>query len=402
MKSNLGQGASVRSPIRSNAPADNNMNNQSNHTSPVSSSGQPKNNTSKSMKSRVLQIVAYTLLVVFGLGIGGGSYVWFGVLSKIGYSNTPFVKSGDYAPIDLSQLDADQITNGDTTDSWTQGGHTKVYVNSDFPIKKVAQKDKDVENILIFGVDSRGSDDVRCRADAVLILSIDSHTKSIKLISLMRDSGVAIQGRSSTDKLTHSYAYGGVGLLVNTINENFGLDVQRFVMLDFNSSAELIDLVGGIDIEVKADEVKYANQSINEQNTLAGLTTPFLTQAGYQTLSGVQAIAWARIRHADSDFVRTSRQRTVASSLMKKVAAQNTLVQLSLLKDSAGMFETNMTQTDLIRIGTVVAQFIGNIVEYRIPDDGLFTVQENPWMMLIDWDKQIPILHEYIWGRSDI
>ena len=89
-------------------------------------------------------------------------------------------------------------------------------------------------------------------------------------------------------------------------------------------------------------------------------------------------------------------------ALMKKVAAQNRIKQLSILGDSAGMFETNMTQADLLRVGSAAIGLVGNIVEYRIPDDGLYTVQENPWMMIIDWAKQIPKLHEYIWGRSDI
>jgi len=235
-----------------------------------------------------------------------------------------------------------------------------------------------------------------------MIVSMDNNTKSVKLISLMRDSGVTIEGRSSVDKLTHSYAYGGVGLLINTINDNYGLDVQRFVMLDFSSASDVIDLVGGINIDVQANEVKYANQSIFEENVLMDINMPYLTSAGYQNLNGVQAIAWARIRHADSDFVRTSRQRAVATALMKKVASLNTVQQLAVLEDSAGMFETNMTQADLLRVGTVAVKLIKNIVEYRIPDDGLYKIQENPWMMIIDWEEQIPRLHEYIWGTSDI
>jgi anionic cell wall polymer biosynthesis LytR-Cps2A-Psr (LCP) family protein len=139
-----------------------------------------------------------------------------------------------------------------------------------------------------------------------------------------------------------------------------------------------------VDIDVQANEVKYANQSIEEQNILMGDSVPFLTDAGLQTLDGIQAIAWARIRHADSDFVRTSRQRTVATALMKKVASQNYFTQLSILKKSAGVFETNMTQADLLRLGTTGISLIKNIVEYRIPDDGLYSIQDNPWMMIIN------------------
>lgn len=397
MKSNTSQGPAVRSPQRPGVPdmfSPDNAGNSSPNRVQNESGGKPV----KSTKKRIIIALAYVLIIVIGLGTGGGIYM-FQLLGKIGYTAVNVVSADDYNTVDIGSLDnLNAESSGDTTKSWAEGGHTKLYVDPDFPIREVAQKNKNVENILVFGVDSRGTADIDCRADAIMIVSLDNNTKTIKLISLMRDCGVTIEGRSSVDKLTHSYAYGGVGLLINTINSNFGLDVQRFVMFDFNSSSDLIDLVGGVDIDVKAEEVKYANQSIGEENVLMGDTVPFLTDAGMQTLNGIQAIAWSRIRHADSDFVRTSRQRAVATALMKKVASQNKFAQLNILKKSAGVFETNMTQADLLRLGTVGISLIKNIVEYRIPDDGLYTIQENPWMMIINWDKQVPKLSEYIWG----
>ncbi len=362
-----------------------------------------KSKPPKSKSKIVLKVLMYLLLAVLGLGIGGFGYVSLNIFGQIGYTDINIVSAVNetYAPVDLGEFDNTEVVEGDTSSAWAAGGHTKVYVDPKFPIKQVAQKDSSVENILVFGIDARGSDDVKARADAVMIVSMDKRTNTLKLISIMRDTGVTIEGRSSTDKLTHAYFYGGVGLLINTINENFGLDIQRFAMLDFKSSAGLIDLVGGIDIDVLPKEVKYANQSINEQNMLLSSSVPLLTQSGYQTLNGVQAIAWSRIRHADSDFVRTNRQREVANALISKVASQNTLTQLAVLKDSAGMFETNMTQADLLRVGTVGVSMARNVEQYRIPDDGLYTVQPDPWMMFVKWEKQIPLLHSYIWGETN-
>ena len=399
MKSNTSQGPAVRSPQRAGSTDifSSDYPGNSSSSSPSRSGSKPE----KPLKKKIITVLIYVLVVVLGLGTGGGIYL-SQLMGKIGFAAINVVDQADYTPVDLGSLDSQDVENGDTSSSWAQGGHTKVFVDSDFPIKKVTQKDPNVENILVFGIDSRGTDDVQCRADAIMIVSLDNNTKTVKLITLMRDCAVTIEGRSKPDKLTHSYAYGGVGLLINTINDNFGLDVQRFVMLDFSSSANLIDVAGGVDIDVKANEVKYANGEIQYQNDLMGSNEPLLTSSGTQTLSGVQAIAWARIRHLDSDFVRSSRQRTVASALMKKVASENRLTQLALLEDCAGIFETNMTQADLLRLGTVGVSLVKNIVEYRIPDDGLYTVQENPWMEIIDWEKQIPRLHEYIWGTSDI
>ncbi|MBP5493100.1 MAG: LCP family protein [Clostridiales bacterium] len=353
----------------------------------------------KSGKKLAIKIVCYILCAVLGLSTGVVLYV-YKLLGAVGFVNTPFVNKSQYETIDFDDLDNIDLSSGDVTSSWANGGHTKVYVNPKYPIKKVAQKDKKVENILVFGVDSRGTDDVTCRADAILIVSIDHRSNSLKMISLMRDTGVEIEGRSSTDKLTHSYAYGGVGLLINTINENFGLDIQRFVMLDFGSSSDIIDLVGGVEIEVTASEVKYANQSINEENMLLGTNVPLLTHEGLQTLNGVQATSWARIRKLDSDYVRSSRQRTLAIALIKKVASLGRLEQTALLEDSAGMFETNMNAMDMMRVALSAIEVIDTIEEYRAPCDGMFTVQQNPWMMIVDWDAQLADFHKFIWGDS--
>lgn len=349
-------------------------------------------------RSTVVRILVFILVAILGFGAGVAGYL-LRIVGNVNYVFTPFVSPEKYDPVDIDNLDALDL-EGDTQSTWQEGGHTKVYVDPDFPIKKVAQKDKNIENILVFGVDSRGSDDVVCRADAMIIVSLDQKTKSIKMTSLMRDCSVHIDGRKDIDKLGHAYAYGGVGLLINTINDNFGMDISRFVMLDFNSSSQIIDIVGGIDINVKSSEVKYANLNLNEQNQLFGTNVPILTHEGNQTLSGAQAIAWARIRYLDSDFVRTGRQRIVATALMVKVSSMDSLDHLALLEDLAGMFETNMKSSDLMRVGLAGVSLIGNMSEYRVPADGMFYTQESPWMMILDWKKQIPALHEYIWGEA--
>lgn len=358
-----------------------------------------RNGSSRKFWKKLVKFLALVLVAVIGFGTGVFVY-FYRILGNVNYVYTPYVQPEKYEPLDLGELDSLNL-EGDTQSSWADGGHTKVYVNPDFPIKNVAQKDKNIENILVFGVDSRGSHEVVCRADAIMIVSLDRNNKMIKITSLMRDCTVNIEGRSKPDKLGHSYAYGGVGLLINTINDNFGLDINRFVMLDFHSSSRIIDALGGVEIDVKSNEVKYANIVIKEHNHLFGEDVPYLTHEGYQTLSGTQAIGWARIRYSDSDFVRTSRQRTVASALMKKVSSMDTLGQLAIMEELAGMFETNMKSDDLTRLGFDGVSLSGQIVEYRVPADGMYTTQANPWMMILDWEKQIPALHEYIWGEAE-
>ncbi len=350
-------------------------------------------------KRTALKVFALFLVAILGFTMGVAYYM-FRMVGKVQYVFTPIINPEKYEPVDIQELDPIDL-EGDTSSSWSEGGHTRVYVHPDFPIKKVAQKDKKVENVLIFGIDSRGADDIVCRADSIMVLTLDQRSDSIKLTSLMRDCSVNIEGKSYQDKLGHAYAYGGVGLLINTINENFGLDISRFVMLDFNSASRIIDIIGGVEIDVKSSEVKYANQGILEHNEVLGANVSYLTHEGYQTLSGSQAIAWARIRYLDSDFVRTGRQRTVATALMTKVSSMSTLDQLAVFEDMAGMFETNMQSDDLLRLGMTGSGLVGNMSEYRVPADGMFYTQQDPWMMLLDWEKQIPELHSFIWGESE-
>ncbi len=346
-------------------------------------------------KRYIIRVVA----AVLGLIIG--AFLYFVYIFGGTYVPIPIVSEDEYETIALSNDGS--LTGGDVSSDWTQGGHTRLYYNPDHPIIKVEQKDPNVENILVFGIDSRGVNDYKCRTDAMIIVSINKKLHTVKLISLMRDTGVYIGDTADTaktnlDKLNAAYAYGGVGLMINTINRSFGLDIQRFVMLDFGSSADLIDLVGGVTIDVSADEVKYANHFIEEMNALNGTNSPLLTSSGVQTLDGIQATSWARIRYLDSDFVRTSRQRTIAMAMMNKVANMTYIRQAQLLNDSAGVFETNMVSLDLMRVARNALAGIDNVQEYRVPADGLYTVQNNPWMMKIDFATQNQLLKDYIWS----
>ena len=115
-------------------------------------------------------------------------------------------------------------------------------------------------------------------------------------------------------------------------------------------------------------------------------------------MDGHQAVAWTRIRYLDSDFVRASRQRTVATALMVKVNSMSYAQKLQLLNDSAGVFETNMRTADIMRVALNCFACLDNREEHRIPEDGLYTVQNDPWMMKIDIDTQRQRLNEYIWG----
>ena len=275
---------------------------------------------------------------------------------------------------------------------------TLVYVHEKFPIQKVVQKDPDIENILVFGIDSRGSSNVVCRADALIIVTIDRKHSCIKLTSVMRDTQVDIAGRSEPNRINSTYAYGGVGLLINTINDTFDLDIQRFAMFDFWSASSLIDSLGGVDLTVTDKELPFLNKNLTEMNSLTGQSAEMIAEAGQLHLNGLQAIAWARIRKLDSDYVRTSRQRTVMMSLIGKYSTASISSLIAMTNGGLSAFETNMTNADMLRLAFASLPASAEVFEYRVPEDGMYSVNPDPWMMVVDLEKQVPALHEFIYG----
>ncbi|HEY5466449.1 MAG TPA: LCP family protein [Clostridia bacterium] len=334
-------------------------------------------------------------IALLGLIVGFGIYAYY-LLGKPLLTDIPIVspQTGTAVPLDNYTVPEVNIDG-----AWGEGGRVRVYVNKDFPIEQVDQIDKNVENILIFGVDARSPEDYICRADSIIILSIDKKNHCIKLTSIMRDTEVDLPGRSSNEKINASYAFGGVGLLINTINQNFGLDVQRFAMFDFYSATELIDIVGGIEIDVLAEELPNLSEILDEMNALFHRTAPpdYVKKAGLQKLTGTQAIAWARIRKVGSDHERTARQRTVMMTLIQQFSRVGLTTKISFLDTSLGQFETNLGRADMLRIGLDAMQNMKEIRQYKVPAEGMYTTNPENWNMVLNWDKQLAALHAFLW-----
>ncbi|WP_034448836.1 LCP family protein [Butyrivibrio sp. AE2032] len=360
--------------------------------------GSAGNKTRK--KSKALSYIVRFIAAVLGLAVGFFLY-WVYLFGET-FVDVPVMNQEDYSTIAIE--DSGSTTGGDVSSSWFDGGHTRLYYDPSHPILEVKQKDPDIENILVFGIDARDSSDYTCRSDAMMVVSINRRDKCVKIISLMRDTGVYLGDTEETlgsrlNKLNSAYHYGGVGMMINTINVTFGLDIQRFVMFDFGSASSIIDLCGGVELDIKPEELSYANRYLDQMYLLDGNDSPHLERGGVQTLDGHQAVAWSRIRYLDSDFVRASRQRRVATALMAKVKDMSYARKLQLLNDSAGVFETNMRSVDIMRVALNCFDCMDNLEEHRIPDDGLYTVQNDPWMMKIDFAAQKKSLNEYIWGE---
>ena len=235
----------------------------------------------------------------------------------------------------------------------------------------IVEEHKDAEkivNIALFGVDA--TDGGVGRSDATMVATLDPIHNKLKLTSFMRDSYVYIDGYGQ-DKLNHAYAFGGPELAIRTLNQNFGLNIENFITVNFSSLPVIIDKLGGVDIEITADELNYINGYINDINNKDGRNSSSITATGVQHLDGVQALAYSRIRYTDGgDYKRTERQRTVLEAIFKKLMSTPVTSYNSLLNDLLPYVQTNLSATDILSLGTKVISIGNNLEQDRFPRDG--------------------------------
>ena len=182
-------------------------------------------------------------------------------------------------------------------------------------------KENGVTSVLLIGSDSRTSG-TEGRSDAMILITISDRTKTVHMTSLLRDMYVEIPGYEG-NRLNAAYAYGGPELLMETINQNLGTEVYHYAVVNFEAFANLVDAVGGVELELTNEEVQWVNAYLNEYNELRGMPmeTDYLdtSLSGNIHLNGAQALAYCRNRYIGTDFARTQRQRNVLSAVMKKL-----------------------------------------------------------------------------------
>lgn len=232
--------------------------------------------------------------------------------------------------------------------------------------------DTSITNIALFGVDQRDGQ-TQMHSDAVIVATVDKKHDKIKLSSLMRDSLVTVEGYGAK-KLTEAYFYGGPQLAVKTINQNFGLNISEYVTVNFEQLANIIDAVGGIEVDITEAERLAANASIKEQSRVSNLTEDYIKTAGKQTLSGTQAVAFSRIRKVSSDtfghddFGRTSRQRYVLGKLFEKAKAMSPLQYPGFVQKFLPTVETSLDMGEILDLGSIMLRSV-TFEEARFPMD---------------------------------
>ena len=276
-----------------------------------------------------------------------------------------------------------------------------VYSFSERDIKEY----KMIENILLIGLDGT-NDKFPKRSDTMIILTIDKLNKSLKLTSLARDTLVKIPGRGE-EKLTHAYAYGQEELLMQTINENFDLDIKDYAVVNFKSFIDIVDIIGGVDINVNEKEIHHLNEVIKEcygVNHEDTKNIEYITSSGNHNLNGYQALAYAIIRKLDTIYKRDERQRLILTNIAHKLSDVSISKYLQIAKSILRHIKVNIAFNKIIDLAFIahelasydISQLEFPISEYReegrIGEKGTYVVK---W----DKNKNIELLHQFIYGN---
>lgn len=252
-----------------------------------------------------------------------------------------------------------------------------------------------ITNILLIGLDGRNND-ADSRTDSIILATIDTNNKRLKLTSFMRDMYVPIPGHGQ-GRINTAYFFGGPNLLIKTLNQDFNMDIQYYMSIDFRAFQDLVEKVGGVDVEVKDYEVKEINKYIQEVN---GSNSKLLNGPGYQHLNGQQALSYCRIRKVgNGDYERTERQRKLLSVLAKKVKTVGVIKLPQLFASVIPYVKTNVPAAKLMGIGYTGYKYTSSPIQtMRIPMDGMFQemIINGADVLVPDIEKNVTALDRFV------
>lgn len=279
-----------------------------------------------------------------------------------------------------------------------------IYALQDEQTYEISKLNK-VDNILLIGKDSFDSKGP-ARSDTMIILTLDNLNKSIKLTSLARDTLVNIPNRGN-EKLNHAYAYGKEELLLQTINQNFKLDIKDYAIVDFKSFIEIIDTLEGVNVDVNQKEINHLNQIIKSSYCLNDENRgkiKYIDNCGFQNLNGYQALAYARIRKIDTIYKRDERQRKILTNIACKLSNTPITEYPAIIKNIAKNIDVNISLDKITKLAFLshelgsyeIKQLQFPLEQYREEDringDGMYVVK---WKE----EENLKVLHEFIYGK---
>jgi len=244
-----------------------------------------------------------------------------------------------------------------------------------------------VTNVLLLGLDENKNGN-RGRTDTIMIASMNRDQGELKLTSLMRDLYLPIPGQRD-NRINAAYVFGGTSLIMQTINENFDLDLEEYVIIDLQSFERIVDSIGGISIDISPEEFRVLQANLQIEGY------------GVQTLNGRQALAYARIRNLGrGDFDRVDRQQIVITKVFERLSTISFLRLPGILSTILPYLNTNLSALEIVSLGTsILALENKEIQRFRLPVENTYnpTIIREMMVLLPDITENTRLLHEFIY-----
>ena len=318
-------------------------------------------------KKRIPIVIAIVVLILLVGIVAAGTFVFRSYYAKSNYV-------GDNDVVMVEDTSEDGSTALDSTEEETLREATQTN------IEPLSGKDMEgIYNLLLIGSDRR-EDNWYGNSDVMVLITLNSHTKKLYMTSFMRDLYADIPG-VGVRKLNNAYARGGGPLLVETLESNYGVSIDNYASVDFGSMSNVIDILGGVDIQVDEDEVDLLNSYSNNICQIEGKNFEDyrVTSGGMLHLNGIQAVAYQRIRYVgNADFERTSRQRRVLQAIFAQAQSLSVGEITQLLDEILPLITHNMDQITMLKLMTQISTVLHyNVVENRIPYDNMYSISHE-------------------------
>lgn len=372
-----------------------------------SSSTHNKNPLLKNRKRHIFIFASLSVLLILSISIYCVISYADNLLGKMTQKDT-YVSMSDAEIQELLSeelISASDVSANDIMTDEEQAALDK-YVSEVFVTEDGLYKQDGVTNILLLGIDTRSAGSMKGRSDVMMILSINENLKQISIVSIMRDSYVNIPG-CAPNKINAAYVFGGADLAIKTVERSFGVDIDKYAVVNFYGFMDIINALGGIELDIEQGELKQLNKYIKEINKKQDLPpdTENLYNYGKNThVTGRQAMGYVRNRYyGNGDYMRTQRQRNVIMAILNKLDSASVSELINVVEITADNTRTDYTSSEILSLATNAPEYLKyDIVQDRLPRDGTFTggMGHGMWIIQMNFEKNREILREIIYGEN--
>lgn len=348
------------------------------------------------------------VVVIFMSCAYGAFYHYYSKMNIVADGEEDFEYLSDADIKDSDDLDTDKMTEEEKQQLEDVAAYHPGEIKFDF-------SDTDITNIMIVGTDCRGKGRYRTNSDAMVLMTINRKTKKLFITSFMRDTLVDIpkggnHKEAGKGKLNAAFGYGGSKLMFQTYEKNFGIKIDKYVHMDFYNFMNIVDYLGGIDMNISAAEAKAMNYPhIWEMNRLLGKPNGhgYLPEkGGTYHFTGKQALAYTRVRYVGGgDFGRTERQRKVIAEIIKKVKKMSAKKLNSFAERCLRYVTTNVSQKEILSLVLDAPEIMDyEQVNVRIPIDNTHHSKkiQGTYFLIIDLQKNADYWYSLVYLDQDI